>query len=473
MKNTLFYLFLILIFSSSCSVQKALENEVDFIINEVNVVDVVNGEIHHNQSVAIVGNKIVDIYEESAQAIKAAKIINASGQYLIPGLWDMHAHYSLTYTFSNPLLIANGVTGIREMWGLMDTIQMIRTKTIAGKMTAPDIYSAGNIIDGNPPIWPGSVGAGNPEEVEKELDSQIAAGVDFFKVYSLLKKDTYHAIAKKSKAVNIPFAGHIPDEVSVWEAIAANQQSMEHMYGILRTCSNDPDSIATFTGYTRFGAARTNLLVDSYDAQLFDSLANALANSNTWLSPTLSVLKNIATMDDTTKIEDPRMAYMPPHVHYMWNPKNDFRFKYATPDIYQANQRRFQFEQQLVGQLAKAGVKIIAGTDYSNPFCYPGFSLHDELSLLVEGGLSPAHALKAATYNPAVFMKKEKELGQVAIGQIASLVLLEKNPLDNISHTKSINGVFLRGQYFDRAQLDALLLEAKRIAAKTENPFGN
>ena len=180
MKNTLFYLFILLIFSSSCSVQKALENEVDIIINEVNVVDVVNGEIHHNQSVAIVGNKIVDIYEKPAQPNKATKIINANGQYLIPGLWDMHTHYNWNYTFSNPLLIANGVTGIREMWGEMDTIQLIREKTAVGKMTAPDIYSAGNIIDGNPPIWPWSVGAGNPEEVEKELDSQIAAGVDFF-----------------------------------------------------------------------------------------------------------------------------------------------------------------------------------------------------------------------------------------------------------------------------------------------------
>ena len=473
MKNPLFFLIIVLLASTSCSVQNVLQKETDIIINEVNIVDVVNGKILPNRSVAIVGNKIINIYEASVQSNKATKIINANGQYLIPGLWDMHTHYNWNYTFSNPLLIANGVTGIREMWGEMDTIQMIRAKTAAGKMIAPDIYSAGNIIDGNPPIWPGSAGVKNIEEADKEIANQITSGVDFLKVYSLLKKDTYHAIAKRSKAANIPFAGHVPDELSVWEAIAANQQSIEHMYGILRTCSSDPDSIATFTGYTRYGAARTNLLVDSFDPQLFDSLAQVLAISNTWLSPTLSVLKNMATLDDTTKMDDPRMDYMPSYIHYMWNPKNDFRFKYATPDIFQANQRRFQFEQQLVGQFAKAGVKIIAGTDYSNPFCYPGFSLHDELSLLVEAGLSPAQALKTATYNPAVFMKKEKELGQVAVGQIASLVLLEKNPLDSISHTKSIKGVFLKGQYFDRAQLDALLVEAKTIAAKTETPSEN
>ena len=290
--------------------------------------------------------------------------------------------------------------------------------------------------------------------------------------HRVLKKDAYYAIAKKSKAANIPFAGHIPDEISVWEAIEAGQQSMEHMYGILKACSASPDSLATFTGYTRYGAARTNLLVDAFDAQIFDSLAIVLANSETWLSPTLLVLRNMA-IHDTTRMEDPRMDYMPSYISYMWNPKNDFRLQFTTPEMFQANKKRYEFEQQLVGKFAKAGVKIIAGTDYSNPFCYPGFSLHDELELLVEGGLSPAHALKTATYNPALFMKKEKEHGQVAVGQLASLVLLEKNPLENISHTKNIQGVFLRGQYFDRMQLDNMLVKAKDIASKTESPFYN
>lgn len=472
MKNTLPFLIMVLIYSLGCSVQKTLQNEVDIIINQVNIVDVVNGEIHPNQSVAILENKIVAIYEEPVEASTTTKTINANGQYLIPGLWDMHTHYNWNYSFSNPLLIANGVTGIREMWGVMDTIQMIRAKTAAGKMIAPDIYSAGNIIDGTPPIWPGSAGVKDAQEATKEAADQIASGVDFLKVYSLLKKEAYHAIANKSKASNIPFAGHVPDAISVWEAIEANQQSIEHLYGILEACSADPDSLATFKGWAMYSPIRTNLLVEAYSPVLFDSLANELANSATWISPTLSVLKNMATLDDSTKINDPRMEYMPPYIHYMWNPKNDFRMKFLGPEDYKANRKKFALEQRLVGKFAKAGVKIIAGTDYSNPFCYPGFSLHDELALLVEGGLSPAQALKAATYSPAVFMKKEKELGQVAKGQLANLVLLEKNPLENISHTKSIQGVFLRGQYLDRAELDGLLEEAKSISAATKNPFG-
>ena len=471
MKNILLLGLVLLV---ACTTNLKLPKvDADLFIQQVNIVDVVKGEIIPNQSVAIQDDKIIGIYKETIQPSSGAKIINGNGQYLIPGLWDMHTHYYWNHTFSSPLLIANGVTGIREMWGEMDSIKMIRQQTANGNMVAPDIYAAGNIIDGTPPIWPGSAGVKNVKEAEKEVENQIASGVDFLKVYSLLKKDTYHAIANKSKATNIPFAGHIPDDVTVWEAIAANQQSIEHMYGILRACSADPDSLAKFTGYQRYSAARTNLLVDAYDQQIFDSLANVLANSNTWLSPTLAVLKNTAELDDTTKMEDPRMAYMPTYIHYMWNPKNDFRFQYSTPDIFQANQRRYKLEEELVGKFAKADVNIIAGTDYSNPFCFPGFSLHDELGLLVEGGMSNAQALKAATYNPAVFMKKEQTQGQVAVGQLASLVLLKDNPLKDISHTKNIQGVFLRGQYFDRVQLDAMLAEAKTIAAKTENPFGN
>jgi len=477
MKNA--FLLLLLFVGIACNITKEptlaepLTVEADILLQQVNIIDVVHGEILPNRSVAIQANKIIGIYKEIILPSKTTKIINGQGQYLIPGLWDMHTHYNWNYTFSNPLLIANGITGIREMWGEMDTIEAIREQVAAGNMIAPDIFSAGNIIDGTPPIWPGTAGVSDAKEAVAQVDSQITEGVDFLKVYSLLKKDTYHAIAKRSKATGVPFAGHVPDAVSIWEAIDANQQSVEHMYGVLEACTADPDSLATFTGWEIFSPVRTNLLVDSFDPILFDSLANKLANSTTWLSPTLSVLKQMATLDDTTKMQDARMAYMPAYFHYMWNPKNDFRLKFLGPEDYRANKRKFNLDQSLVGKFAKAGGKIIAGTDYSNPFCFPGFSLHDELGLLVEGGLSPAEALKAATYHPAVFMKKEKEFGQVQEGQLASLVLLEKNPLENIAHTKSIQGVFLRGQYFDRNRLDGMLEEAKEIAANTEAPVGN
>ena len=187
MKNVL--LLCIVLLAGCTTTLKLQQVEADLLIQQVNIVDVVKGEIVPNQSVAIQGNKITGIYKEPVQPNSGATIINANGQYLIPGLWDMHTHYNWNYTFSNPLLIANGVTGIREMWGEMDSIKMIRQQTANGIMIAPDIYSAGNIIDGTPPIWQGSAGVKNVEEAEKQVDSQIIAGVDFLKVYSLLLND--------------------------------------------------------------------------------------------------------------------------------------------------------------------------------------------------------------------------------------------------------------------------------------------
>lgn len=464
MKSALL-LVLTLLFSINNYAQKKIV--ADFLIQNINVINVVNGTVQSNQSVAIKGNKIIAIDAPT----KATQTIDGTGKYLIPGLWDMHTHYNWNYTFANGLLVGNGITGIREMWGDMTTIQHIRAQVKADSMIAPDIYASGNIIDGKPQIWPGSAGVSTLEEVENELDSQIAQGVDFFKVYSLLSKEAYLAIAEKSKASGIPFAGHIPDAVNFWEAIEAGQQSVEHLYGLLEVCTSQPEKLKEYSGWKLFSAERKIFLITTFDQTLFDSLATKLANSNTWVSPTLSVLNNISHLDDTTMVNDPRMAYMPTYFRQMWNPKNDFRFKNAPKSYFEAERKLYQLQSKLISQLEKAGVKIIAGTDYSNPYCYPGFSLHDELELMVKGGVSEAAALKSATYHPALLMNKEEYFGQIKEGQLANLIILDANPLVDIRHTKKINTVFLRGKYMNRAALDDLLEAAKTIAKETNSPF--
>lgn len=462
MKHLLSPVLLLLILPfTACQSQEANH---DLIIQNVNIIDVETGEILPDRNVGIDGNKISGIYRKSVVPGEGTAVVDGSGKYLIPGLWDMHTHYFWNYTSSNPLLIANGITGIREMWGNPDVINTVRKQTASGELIAPDIYAAGAIIDGVPPIWPGSSGVANREEAIAEVDKQIASGVDFLKVYSRLTKDAYMAIAEHSKEKDIPFAGHVPSSVSIWEAMEAGQYSSEHMYGILEASNSDLESLAAQP--SPFSQKSMELMADNFNEAIFDSLATVMAGSDMWLSPTLTVLRSIAHLNDSSFINDERLDYLPVFMTSTWNPANDFRFRSRTAEFYEASKTKYRLQLSLMGKLAQKGVKIIAGTDYPNPYCFPGFSLHDELELMVEGGMTRLQALQAATLNPAIFQNKVSEFGTIEAGKTASLILLDANPLTDINNTRKINTVILRGKVYDRADLDAMLAEAKQTAGR-------
>ncbi|WP_339657625.1 amidohydrolase family protein [uncultured Maribacter sp.] len=468
MKN-IFLILISVFFLSGC--EENVISETNILLKNVNIVDVENGVLLPAKHVAIQGEKIVAIYEEKEIVpSNSALVIDGKGKYLIPGLWDMHTHFNWNFKFSSPMLVANGVTGVREMWGVMDRIKEVRKRVLVDDLIAPDIYSAGAIIDGDPPFWPNSSGVKDAEMAKDEVDQQVFEGVDFIKVYSLLTREAYIAIAERSKERNIPFAGHVPISISIWDAVAAGQQSIEHLDGILEGCSTN-DKILSAPLKERFNIKWTNTLLDSFEPALLDSLANYLAKSETWLSPTLIVLRNTANLDDPDLIKDPRLAYIPEFIRERWNPVNDFRFKNNKTEYFEIGRKKFQLQLSFIKALEKAGVKMIVGTDYPNPYCFPGFSLHDEMQLMVKAGLTNAATLKCATYNPALFMGKEDEFGTVEVGKKASLILLDGNPLENITNTERISSVFLRGRYLDRNKLDELLEEAKINATKAKNPF--
>lgn len=448
------------------SITTCLSQEVshDLLIQNISIIDVETGETLTDRAVGIDGDKISEIYSKSVAAASSTAVIDGNGKFLIPGLWDMHTHYFWNYNFSNPLLIANGITGVREMWGNTDVISTVRKQIAAGEIMAPDIYAAGAIIDGVPPIWPGSSGVANAEEAIAEVDKQITSGVDFLKVYSRLTKEAYMAIAKRSTEKGTPFAGHIPGSVSIWEAMAAGQYSSEHMYGILEASNSDLATLAAQP--SQFSKTSMELMTGNFDEAIFDSLATVMAESDMWLSPTLTVLRSIAYLTDSSFTDDARLAYLPLFMTSSWNPANDFRFKSRTPEFYEASKTKYKLQVSLMGKLANKGVKIIAGTDYPNPYCFPGFSLHDELELMVDGGMSKLQALQAATVNPAIFQKKEAAFGTITPGKTASLVLLNANPLEDINNTRKISSVILRGKVYNRTELDEMLVKAKKAAGR-------
>ena len=202
-------------------------------------------------------------------------------------------------------------------------------------------------------------------------------------------------------------------------------------------------------------------IIDSYDEDRARALFTRLARNRTWQCPTLTVLRNLSRLDDEAITKDPRLKYFPPSLARMWDPKQDFRLREREKADYEMARRTFALQQRIVGAMHRAGVPILAGTDALNPYCFAGFSLHDELVLLVESGLSPADALRAATIHAASFLGRTSELGTVEKGKRADLVLLDADPLTDIRNTSRIHAVILDGKLLDRTRLDEELAAAE------------
>ncbi len=456
------------------------ENQPPTIITGVTVIDTTGGPAKKGQTVVISRGVVsMVIADELFSPISPdSPIIDGRGKFLIPGLWDMHAH--LPTERSIPLNIANGITGVRVMWGNpaltgFPVPHSAWKKQIEnGKRLGPRIALASNMLDGPKPFWPGSRAIHNEADAFKAVRDSKAAGADFIKVYSLLTPEGFRSIAREAKQQGLPFAGHVPTLISASEASDLGMKSMEHLYGVMAACSpREAEALAQRKkildeNHGDWSIARTKLapldiaLRESYDEKIAAKFFAKLKANGTYQCPTLVVLRALGSMDDAKFKSDDRVKYVDPFVRLFWDPKLDTRFKSLKPEDY-ANQRKaFARGMELVGEMHKAGVPILAGTDEANPYIFAGFSLHDELALLVKSGLTPLEALQAATINPARYFGITETAGSVAPGKVADLVLLDGDPTVDISNTTRINAVFVRGKLQDRKALDALLLAAQQ-----------
>jgi hypothetical protein len=266
----------------------------------------------------------------------------------------------------------------------------------------------------------------------------------------------------------------VPDAVSVSEASDHGQRSVEHLTGVALECSSDSKALraeraqasadTSITKILKTYSHQTERILATQDPKRAADLFARLKRNHTWQVPTFTVLRSMAWMNDSTFTADARVKYMPEQVAGGWNPKKDVRFRARSAEDWDNGRKMFALNMQIVGAMNKAGVPIMAGTDMLNPYTFPGFSLHDELGLLNQAGLSPAEALRAATLNPAIFMNATDSLGTVEKGKRADLVLLDANPLDDIHNTQKINAVVLNGRLYDRAALDALMADEQKRA---------
>jgi imidazolonepropionase-like amidohydrolase len=452
-------------------------------IERVTVIDATGRAAEADRTVLIDRDRIAAIGPSKTTAVpKNARVVDGSGKFLIPGLWDMHVHGAsdTRAPWSHLLFLANGVVGVRDMSGPADA-HTWRAAQASSEDPSPHVYLGSPIVDGPDPVWPDSIVAADEAQGREIVDQQQQRGADFIKVYSRLPRDVYFAISDEAKKHGIPFEGHVPESVTAAEASDAGQKSIEHLTGVDSGSSRDeteirvelkhleelfrePNATVAQKMDSGKGIIDFNLrIVATYDEATARSLFARFVKNGTWQCPTLTLLR--AQIDDPLPTNDPRLNYLSKEVRAKWE---DGYYKGFPPPARAAmvNLTRVQFDEskRLVGLMNRVGVHILAGTDTMNPQCFPGFGIHDELALLVDAGLSPLAALQAATRNAAQFVGQIGRSGTIEVGKAADLVLLAKDPLVDIHNTRTIEAVVLGGRFFSRAALDAMLAKAQTLA---------
>jgi imidazolonepropionase-like amidohydrolase len=433
----------------------------------------VNGISNSNQTVVVENGKITSITPfSSSDEINSESIINGNGKYIIPSLWNMHTHYSASSEykgFSN-LFIANGVLGVRDLWGDLDS-----RDSIAGSNTlAPTIYLSGAIIDGSFTLLQGSLQPKNSEEAINLVDSLHQKGADFIKVYDDLSVDIYKAIANRCNELELPFAGHVPMAIKTEVASDMGQKSIEHLNGIWKSSTTLQKEIDSLEGDFKANFMSNNLpaaintfisingkLNSAFDEQKTLQLAKILSKNETYVTPTLTIIDKHWSRKGGTYKSQEQNKYVPDDLLEKWDPELNFPEKMFPPIAWETGKELLSTSLQITKILHDNEVTILAGTDCGVSYVIPGFSIHDELKLLVRAGLPNADALKTATLNPAKYFDISHSNGQVALGMNANLLLLDANPLDDITNTKKIFGVIRNGKYLNREYLDKLLVEAE------------
>jgi hypothetical protein len=468
-------LLLLLLFVSQLIAQRLpVTQPTSLAFTHVTLIDMTGAPPKPDMTVMVIGNRITALGQTGKVRIpKEAQIIDATGKFLIPGLWDMHFHIKETErTF--PLFIANGVTGVRNMGGDFQKLFEWREAVASGMLLGPRIVACGPVIDGSNPANPDhAIPVSNAEEGKQAVDFLKRSGADFVKVYDSVPRDAYFAIVKEAKEQGLPFVGHIPTAITMTEASNAGQKSVEHLGTFLegsstaetelRNWPSPPVKNQDFSVIPARIAARGNRMLDTYSEQKAAQLLALLAKNNTWQVPTLLAKQVNTFVDDISKAQDPHYKYVPASVREGWAPDKNFFFRYRTPEFIAYQKKLFQREMEVVGEMHRVGVPIMAGTD-GGAYTVAGFGLHQELALLVKAGLTPMQALQAATINPAKFLGESDTLGTIEQGKIANLILLEANPLENISNTERIDTVVVNGKFFPKTVLRMLLANVEKAA---------
>jgi imidazolonepropionase-like amidohydrolase len=419
------------------------------LLRDVRVIDVQTVAPPRAADVAIEDGRIAAISKPGSPSKDGIRVINGAQRYLIPGLSEMHAHLPTNASERAAtedllkLFVANGVTNIRSMLG--DAWHLhLRDEIATGKVLGPRLFAGAPSLNGRT--------APDPETAARLAREYAAAGFDFLKLHPGLRREVFDAIARAADEAKIRFAGHVSQDVGIERALEARYAAVDHLDGYLEALADPECRKDRSPGFFGIGA------IDCTEAGRMGSLVERTLKAGTWNVATESFLEGFAHPPASVEAlrARPDMKYLPPATADNWfNARARFLGERA-PTSAQFN-RFLDVRRLLIRRLHEAGAPLLVGSDAPQIFNVPGFSAHNELEALVKAGV-PVHAvLQAATVNVARHFKREGEFGEIAVGQAADLVLLDGNPLESIDNTRRIVGVIVRGQWFDRAALDAML----------------
>ncbi len=418
----------------------------------VNVVPMDRERVLEGQTVIVRDGHIVALADSAAVAVPAdARRIAGNGGYLIPGLVEMHAHipspgserewgegYTERVLF---LYLANGVTTVRGMLGDPSHLKL-RERAERGELSSPRIVTSGPSFNGN--------SVGSPADARRMVLEQKAAGYDFLKLHPGLSRAAFDTIDAVADRVGIRYAGHVSGAVGLERSLEAGQATIDHLDGYMQALVPGVTPDPGFFGFD---------LTDRADPSRIPSLAERTRAAGVWNVPTETLLENLAGPETAEALAArPEMRYMPAATVAEWS---EAQREFRADSAFSAHRaaRFLELRHALIRALRDARAGLLLGSDAPQIFNVPGFAAHRELKVLVEAGLTPFEALATGTRNPAVFFGEEAEWGTVEVGARADLVLLERNPLEDIGATSRSRGVMVRGRWFSRAELERRLNE--------------
>lgn len=427
----------------------------EFAIRGVTVVDVITGSLKPKSNVLLKDGVIASVNAKKIPA--TATVVDGTGKFLIPGLWEMHAHVWEKESLF-PLYIGSGITGVRDLGSAIGPLKQWLADVQSGKTVGPRVYTAGADVTGpGPNHYPKlpQLVVTNAAEARAAADKLKASGSDFIKPLSP-PREAYFALAERAKEIGIPVEGHVPPSVSVREAVDAGQRTIEHMPFALACSSLEPEVWKARAEGAKTGARpsepNNQRLRETFDETRCKELFAYIHQHNVWVTPTIfSVNHDVRT--GAVK-NYPGVQFVPEYLIKEW----DTPARPETAADVEQTRKSFEYASRIIRIMRDEHVAILAGTDSGDPWKVPGFVLHQELQTLVKAGLTTAQALWSATLEPANLFGIEKILGSVDAGKQADLVLLNADPLLDIGNTLKIEGVFVKGKYLDRAQLDRLLM---------------
>lgn len=417
----------------SCSRSKSNASSNILVIQGANLMTMENDEIHTDQTIIIVGDRIKSIHHANTVDIpKGATVINAKGKYVIPGLADMHMH--IDHPDVLKVNLAFGITTVMNYRGLPEHL-LLREKARRNQIFSPSIYTTGDYMEGYPGTMPGFQCFTHPEEAREAVRKNKEMGYDFIKVYRNLDTLLHKAICDEAKKNDLAVVGHLSPKIGLEQSLSAGQKVIAHAEEVMYFFNNENDS-------TRI-----------------DDLIGLFKTYGTTFTPNLTILKSLpiqVTGLDSINAQE-HMKFLQPAIFQSWRKSYNVNFgrgkvwaKFMT--------QRSRFLQHLTNELRKNGIQILASTDAPTSGAFPGIAVHQELEEFVKIGFTPYEALKTATIEPGKFIQKylgpQEKFGIVKEGYRADLLLLEKNPLVDIKNTNTISSVVKRGQWYPQDSID-------------------